>query len=161
MTERRHIPGGPGWDMDADTLLPFIHDLDAFRTEYQDDPAVEAIIALWSGDSVRAEALLAPLIEQTPTPRLRALRADTWRDQGRIGEAVAEYAELVAGAAGTPLRAVMLQHLGKVHFVARQFEQALACFEQALDLRTEANADPALIASSRASLERARTEVTT
>lgn len=156
---RAPIDGGPGWHIDRDTLLPAIHDLDAFRAAHQEDPAREALISLWTGHPVAAEAELRLLLERTDSPRLRALLADTWRDQGRTDAAVAAYESLLAQSAGTAREAVMQQHLGKTLFVAGRHREALAAFERALRLREEAGADDALVASSRAAVERVREEL--
>lgn len=156
MTRSPSVEGGPGWHIDADTLLPVIEDVELFRAALEDDPAVDVLVALWSGDPVQAEAEIRRLLAEGETPRLRALLADSWRDQGRKDEAVAAYEELVSQAAGTPHEAVMQQHLGKALFVAGRFDEAADAFENALRLREAAGVDERLINSSKAALERAR-----
>jgi hypothetical protein len=44
------IEGGPGWHIDSDSLLPVLTDEHAFRTAHADDPAVDVLVCLWSGD---------------------------------------------------------------------------------------------------------------
>lgn len=53
---------------------------------------------------------------------------------------------------------MLTQQLGKVHFCAGQFADAVECFERARALRTESGASPDLVESSRAALERANEE---
>jgi tetratricopeptide (TPR) repeat protein len=157
--DRARIPGGPGWHIDRDTLLPAIHDLDAFRAAHREDPAHEALVALWTGDPAAAEAKLLGLLEGHDSPRLRGLLADAWRDQGRTEAAVAAYESLVAQSAGTAREAVMCQHLGKALFAAGRHPEALAALQRALRLREEAGADESLVESSRAAVERVREEL--
>ena len=149
------IEGGPGWHIDSDTLRPVITDEAAFRSEYSHDPASEVLIALWSGDPDRALVMLEPLLGASPEYwRWRALRADARRDRGDHDEAIADYRRLVDEHAGTSNEAVLVQHLGKAHFAAGEFESALTCFQRALDLRLAAGADRSLVESSRAALQR-------
>ena len=49
-----------------------------------------------------------------------------------------------------------MQHLGKAYFAAEDYVSAGNCFERALNLRTAAGADQALVESSRRALRRAR-----
>jgi tetratricopeptide (TPR) repeat protein len=151
------IEGGPGWHMDARSLLPTITDEALFRTTYADDPAVEVLVALWSGDPDSALARLEPLLRESPDHwRWRALRADAGRDLGDHERAVAEYRRLVAEHAGTAREAVLVQHLGKAQFAAGEYASAVDCFERALALRLAAGAERPLVESSRAALARAR-----
>ena len=119
------------------------------------DPACEALILLWSGRPVQAEAALNDLLSMGDSPRLRALRADTWRDQGRYDQAIRAYRALVKERAGTPGEAVMLQHLGKAYFAANRFREAQQAFGRALELRISAGSEEDLIASSRLAWDRA------
>jgi tetratricopeptide (TPR) repeat protein len=159
MTPGRRVEGGPGWHIDGETLLPVLHDVAAFREAHRDDPALEALVALWSGHPETAERELRRLADPD-SPRLRALLADAWRDQGRTGEAVDAYRELVEEAVGTPREAVLRQHAGKALFAAGRHEEALHEFELALSLRVAAGAEEPLVASSRAAVERARQVLT-
>jgi len=56
------IEGGPGWHIDERTLLPTITDEALFRATYADDPAVEVLLALWSGVPETALSRLEPLL---------------------------------------------------------------------------------------------------
>jgi hypothetical protein len=88
--------------MDAETLRPVITDELLFRTRHADDPAVEILVALRTGDPNRALGLLDELLAATPDSwRWRALRADAVRDLGDHDGAIAEYRSLVAEQAGT------------------------------------------------------------
>ena len=49
---------GPGWHIDPETLLAVLDDEEVLRAAHAGDPAVEAMICLWSGDTVGAERLL-------------------------------------------------------------------------------------------------------
>ncbi|MCO1338775.1 hypothetical protein BJH93_07720 [Kocuria polaris] len=141
--------------MDEKSLLPVIDDLGAFRREFRNDPVVDVLIYLWSGRPQLAEDLLNAMAPPASSFRLRALLADTWRDQGRYDEAIAAYRELVAAAAGTAREAVMRQHLGKAHFARGEYSRALECFEDALELRVREKADADLVASSQLAVRRA------
>jgi tetratricopeptide (TPR) repeat protein len=156
MARDPRIEGGPGWYIDEETLLPTIEDEALFRAAHAHDPALEIVIAIWTGRPKAAELLLDLLREEAATPRLRALRADAWRDQGRTDEAVAAYESLIAELTGTASEAVMQQHLGKALFVAGRYREAASAFEKALALRLRSRAEESLIASSRAAVERAR-----
>lgn len=149
------IEGGPGWYIDARTLKPLIHDLDEFTSAHRDDPALEALTLLWTGRPHDAEAAIRQIMSGPGSPRLRALLADAWRDQGRSDDAVEAYQQLVRETAGTTSEAVMRQHLGKAQFAAGRFGDARLSFERALELRVAAGADPALVQSSRLAAERA------
>jgi tetratricopeptide (TPR) repeat protein len=152
------IEGGPGWHIDGETLRPVITDESVFRTEHANDPAIEALVALWTDEPERALAMLDQLLAVEPANwRLRALRADAMRDVGNHQDAIADYHRLVCEHTGTSTEAVLVQHLGKAYFAAREYESAVTCFERALDLRLAAGADRRLVESSRAALQRART----
>lgn len=156
MTSDSRLQGGPGWYIDRETLLPGIEDEDLFRAAHANDPAVEILVALWTGNPEQAEAEIRRRFAEAETPRLRALLADAWRDQGRTDDAIAAYEELVCEVAGTGHEAVMQQHLGKALFVAGRYDEAARVFEQAYELRTAAGAEPALVNSAKTAAERAR-----
>lgn len=144
-----------GWRIDSTTLLPVIDDEPAFRKAHADDPACDALVALWTGHPFIAEQLIQQLISGANTLRFRALRADAWRDQGRHDEAIGAYQELVAEATGTALEATMRQHLGKVYFVAGETKRAHTEFLWALTMRQLGNAHTELVASSQLAVNRA------
>lgn len=143
-----------GWHIDPRSLLPVIDDIEAFRRAHRDDEARDALEALWGGRPGEAEALLRAAA-QPGSPRIRALIADAWRDQGRHDAAIRAYRELVQETAGTRLEATMRQHLGKTYFAAGRHAEALEAFTVALTLRVRDGADPDLIASSRLAVDRA------
>jgi len=145
---------GHGWHIDQETLMPVLDDEEKFRAAHAEDPALEALVALWSGRPIDAERILLRLIVDGGSTRIRALLADAWRDQRRFAKAIRAYQELVANAAGSEIEAVMRQHLGKAYFAAGCFEEARCEFTQALELRMRAKAAPGLIVSSRMALER-------
>ncbi|MGW2092874.1 tetratricopeptide repeat protein [Promicromonospora sukumoe] len=145
-----------GWHIDPVTLLPVLVDEAAFRAANASDPALEVLVALWSGNPDRAAELLRPLIDADPTSwRLQALAADVIRDRGDAGSAITVLDALVSENEGTPREAVLVQHLGKALFVAGDFPGAAAKFQRALSLRLADDADPALVGSSRQALDRA------
>ena len=150
------IPGGPGWYMDALTLLPVIGDAAEFRRAHAGDRALPVLEALWGGRPEEAEPLALDLVAADPSPRHRALLADVRRDLGRVAWAVEEYGALIEQCRGTAREAVMWQHLGKAHFVGGDHPEAVRAFEAALRLRVGAGADEELVASSRMALWRAR-----
>ncbi|USY19636.1 hypothetical protein NE857_31110 [Nocardiopsis exhalans] len=156
-TDETRIPGGPGWCMDARTLLPVIEDLGEFQSAHADDRALPILTELWSGRPEKAEPLALALVKAEPTLRHRALLADVRRDLGRISWAVAEYAELIEQSRGTAREAFIWQHLGKAHFVGQDYPKAAQAFETALSLRLRDTAAEDLIASSRMALQRTRT----
>ena len=158
---RAPASGGPGWHIDAETLLPVLDDEAEFRRVHAKDPALEGIVALWGGRAAEAEALFAALAARDRSPRWRALRADAWRDLGRHDEAIDEYRDLVAHYAGTAREAGFVQHLGKALFAARRDAEAAEEFERAVELRRAAlgdgaDPDPSLLASSEQALRLAR-----
>ncbi len=154
---RAAIDGGPGWHMDPDSLLPVLDDEARFREAHAADPAVDVLVALWSGDPDRAAAALEPLLAAEPTWwRLQALTADVARERGSVEEAVEILRELVGTHEGSPREAVLVQHLGKALFTGGDVAGAADCFHRALELRESAGADAALVESSRRALERAR-----
>jgi tetratricopeptide (TPR) repeat protein len=151
-------PGGPGWRIDADTLLPVITDLDELSAGLAGDPCADVIVALWSGDPERAERIVDGLLADDPAnPRLLALQADCWRDRGDHERARRQLERLVEAFAGSEREAVLVQHLGKTLFVAARYAEAAACFERALRLRQGSGDRDELIDSSRLALDRART----
>ena len=113
--------------------------------------------ALWSGEPDKALEALGPLLDTAPDHwRWRALHADARRDLGDPHAAIADYLRLVSEHAGTGQEAVLVQHLGKAYFAAEDYVSAGNCFERALNLRTAAGADQALVESSRQSAPNAR-----
>ncbi len=142
--------------MDARTLLPVIEDLEEFHTAHAEDRALSVLTELWSGRPEKAEPLALALARAEPTLRHRALLADVRRDLGRITWAVEEYDELIEQARGTAREAALWQHLGKAHFVGRDYPKAARAFETALDLRLRDTAAEELVASSRMALQRTR-----
>jgi tetratricopeptide (TPR) repeat protein len=151
------VEGGPGWHLDPVTLRPVITDESVFRSHHADDPALDALVALWNGAPDEALEALRSLLDTDPRHwRWRALRADARRDLGKHDAAIADLHELVGEHAGTGREAVLLQHLGKAYLAAGEYASATTCFERALSLRTAARADSSLIASSRAALARSR-----
>ena len=99
---------------------------------------------------------LKPLIDADPTSwRLQALRADLIRDRGDASTAITILDSLVSSHEYTPREAVLVQHLGKSLFAAGDYPRAARQFRRALDLRTAADADASLVASSRRALDRA------
>lgn len=146
----------PGWHIDTATLLPVLDDEPAFRAANASDPALEVLVALWSGKPDQAAALLGPMIDADPTSwRLQALAADVIRDRGDVTSAVTILGTLVDAHRYTPREAVLVQHLGKALFAAGDFPGAAARFRRALSLRLAGDADPGLVASSRQALDRA------
>lgn len=154
MRGRQPIEGGPGWHIDPVSLRPVLDDVEQYRRHHVDDPYLDAVVLLWQGDVAAADAWLARA--DGPARRRRALRADAWRDMGRVDEAVAAYEALAEEARGRPDEAAMVQHLGKALLAADRITAAEEAFGRALALRRAAGADPALIESSRAALERVR-----
>jgi tetratricopeptide (TPR) repeat protein len=151
------LEGGPGWMVDPVTLRPVIIDELAFRSGLANDPGLEVLVALWTGEPDKALEALEPLLDAAPDHwRWRALCADARRDLGDHQAAIADYRRLVNEHAGTSREAVLVQHLGKAHFAAGDYASATTWFERALALRTAAGADRALIESSRTALQRAR-----
>ncbi len=149
------VPGGIGWEIEARTLRPRVTDLAAFRDAIANDPAAEAIEALWTGKPKRCERLLLPLLDRDPSSvRLRALRADAWRDQGRTDAAINEYQTLLERTRGTNFEPTIRQHLGKALFAAGRFTHALRQFSMALEQRIMNGADPHLIDSTMQAMSR-------
>jgi tetratricopeptide (TPR) repeat protein len=146
-----------GWHIDPSTLRPVITDEHRFREHHSSDPALEVLVALWSGHPRVALDALSPLLgTDADNWRWRALRADIHRDLGEHDRAIVEYEELLADHTGTAREAVLVQHLGKAHFAANHYDEAASCFERALQLRSTADADSSLVASSRIALDEAR-----
>lgn len=153
---REPIPGGPGWQISGDSLLGEITDLDAFLAAHVDDRCVHVLAALFQRDTEAARRALEPLLAASPdNPRLLALEADIWRDEGHIDQAAERYRRLIWGSTRPLQQATLTQHLGKVHFVGGQFADAAECFARALRLREEHGANVDLVESSRRALERA------
>jgi tetratricopeptide (TPR) repeat protein len=151
-----HDPAA-GWHIDPSTLRPVITDEHEFREQHSSDPALEVLVALWSGDPHSAMAALSNLLGTDADHwRWRALHADIKRDLGEHDHAIAAYEELLGDYAGTDREAVLIQHLGKAHFAADHYDEAASCFERALRLRSASGADPSLVASSRIALDEAR-----
>jgi predicted Zn-dependent protease len=142
--------------MNGDSLVGEITDLDAFLAAHATDRCVHVLAALFQGDVGGAREALAPLLAaDQKSPRLLALEADIWRDEGRFDEAADRYRRLIWGSTQPLVQATLTQHLGKVHLAAGQFVDASECFARALALREEHGADGDLVASSRRALERA------
>ena len=151
-----HDPAA-GWHIDPSTLRPVITHEQRFREHHSSDPALEVLVALWSGDPHTAMVALSTLLEADADHwRWRALRADIRRDLGEHDQAIAEYEELLADHTGTDREAVLVQHLGKARFAAGHYDEAASCFERALRLRSTAGSDPSLLASSQIALDEAR-----
>ena len=156
---RDPIPGGPGWQMNGDTLRAELTDLDAFLSGHAGDRCVHVLAALFRGDVGGARSALAPLLAANPdNPRLLALEADIWRDEGRFDAAADRYRRLIWGCTQPLMQATLTQHLGKVHFAAGQYADAAECFRRALQLRDQHRAADDLVESSRRALERADEE---
>lgn len=117
----------------------------------RDDSLAGPIELLWSGDPAGA---LAALDRLAPTLRIRALRADCYRDLGDFPRAVGEYDALVAECAGTSREAVMRQHRDKALLFAGELNRAIEDFQRVLDLREDD--DPTLLASAQQALAVAR-----
>jgi predicted Zn-dependent protease len=150
------IPGGPGWQINGGTLLAEITDLESFRAGHATDRCVEVLAALFQRDAPGARRALEPLLAASPDDiRLLALEADIWRDEGRFDEAADRYRRLIWGCDRPAQQATLTQHLGKVHFAARQFGDAVECFRRALAIREELGAPDDLVASSRRAVARA------
>ncbi|GHF18303.1 tetratricopeptide repeat protein [Pseudolysinimonas yzui] len=156
MTDAPRLEGGPGWYIDRESLLPVIEDESVFRAAHAEDPAIEVLVALWSGRPTDAEVQIRTWLDHADSPRLRALLADAWRDQGRTDEAIAAYESLIGEVSDMKSEAVMQQHLGKALFVAGRHEEAAQAFEKALGMRLRFGAEDSLVESSRAAAVRAR-----
>lgn len=144
-----------GWAIDPATLRPRVTDLNAFRDTIKHDHAAAAIEALWTGNPEKAELILSDLLAADPNSiRLRALRADAWRDQGRTDSAIREYQTLLDRARGTNFEATIRQHLGKALFAAGRYTFALRQFSMALEQRVLNGADSHLIDSAMQALTR-------
>ena len=153
---RDPIPGGPGWQMNGETLLAELTDLETFLAAHAGDRCVHVLAALFGGDIPAARRALEPLLSESPDDvRLLALEADVWRDEGRFDAAADRYRRLIWGCERPSLQATLTQHLGKVHFAAGQFAEAVECFRRSLALRLELGASDDLIESSRRALDRA------
>jgi Flp pilus assembly protein TadD len=153
---REPIPGGPGWQINGDTLLAEITELETFVAAHAADRCVHVLAALFQGDPPAARGALEPLLAESPDDvRLLALEADIWRDEGRFENAADRYRRLIWGCDRASLQATLTQHLGKVHFAAGQFAEAVECFRRALTLREELGAPDDLVGSSRRALDRA------
>lgn len=89
---REPIPGGPGWQGNADTLRAEITDLDGFIAAHAQDRCVSVLAALFPGDTAGARSALEPMLGPAPDdPRLLALEADIWRDEGQFTAAADRY----------------------------------------------------------------------
>lgn len=92
--------------MNGDTLRAEITDLDEFMASHAADRCVHVLAALFQSDSVGARVALQPMLEAAPDdPRLLALEADIWRDEGKFAEAGDRYRRLIWGAAKPSLQA--------------------------------------------------------
>lgn len=144
------IVGGPGWVIRATDLRPAITDAEAFAKDRQSDPLGDILTSLWSGDPAAALHLL----EREPaTQRVRALRADCYRDLGDSPRAIREYDDLVDETMHTSREAVMRQHRGKALLAAGDTVRAIGDFDRAVLLRQ--GGDPALLTSAQQALQAA------
>lgn len=147
------LPCGPGWVIDGGTLLSRVTDAAAFREGLAQDPLVDALEALFSGDPATARELLSAA---EPTVRVRALLADCARDLGDTARAVREYADLLAEQAGSPWEPVLRQHHGKALLADGQTERARETFETTYSVRLREGAAPDQVASSAQARDRLR-----
>lgn len=150
-----------GWHQDLQSLRPVLDDEAEFRAVHADDPALDALVALFAGRAASAEVLLRrQLSDGVPdvrlSRRLHALLADARRDQGFTAEAAATYRSLIDTEMDPLRRATFVQHLGKTHFAAGDFEQAEACFAAALGERVDGGAAAELVESSAMAVAAAR-----
>lgn len=165
MTEANMMSNdGPGWHLDPDSLLPVLHDAARFRQAHADDPAVEVLVALWSGQPDRAAELLEQLVVPDPTWRLQALAADVIRARGNPSAALLILEKLIDQYRYRPPEATLAQQIGLAHYTAEAFPAAAQWFRRALDLRTRAGptataTDPGLAIPPAQALHRALAQV--
>ncbi|WP_285104003.1 tetratricopeptide repeat protein [Promicromonospora sp. MEB111] len=127
-----------------------------FRVANATDPALEVLVALWSGAPDRAASLLKPLFDGDPTSlRLQTLAADVIRDRGDTSTAIKILEKLVDTHEYKPGEEVAVWHLGEALFVAGDYPHAAARFRRALDLRLATGADASSVNDSRMALNRA------
>ena len=157
---REPIPGGPGWQMNGDSLVGEITDLDVFLAEHAVDRCVHVLAALFQHDPDGARRALQPLLVGS-TRQPAAARAR--------GRHLARRGPIRRGG-----RSVPSSHLGK-HAAARAGDPDATSREGPLrraassptprsvslghwQLREEHGAEGDLVESSRRALERAEEE---
>ena len=137
------VDTGHGTGVDSLTLVGVIHDDEAFEAWRRSgsDGYAAVIGPLFRGDPAAAQAAMDVLAASGDRSSLRfqAFQADICRDLGDDAGAVAIYEKLLTEYVGSRQEAVLLQHLGKVHFLAGRLDEARKCFIDAGRLRA---ADP-------------------
>ena len=115
---------------------------EALQSPPPDASESEAIAARVEADLVRACGICERIGARRELSIALGKLAHVALDRGRTDRALAllEDAVAAATAAGDPLRlAHAVRHLGQVHHRRGQWDQAEACYQEALDLYGEAN----------------------
>ncbi|MFE7504355.1 tetratricopeptide repeat protein [Promicromonospora sp. NPDC057488] len=150
------ITGGPGWHTDPATLQPVLDDEAAFRAANATDPALEVVVALWSGEPDRAASLLKPVIDGDPTSlRLQVLAADVIRARGDTSTAIKILEMLVGRHEYKSGEEMAVRNLGEALFAVGDYPHAAARFRRSLDLRLATEAEASSVDASRTALDRA------
>ncbi len=151
--------GFPGTAINPVTLLPEVVDVntcDRALTE-TDDPADLVFVLLARGRVAEAaETAAAARIADPDSFRLQLLDADILRATRHTERAVDRLKMLVAAVARTATESWVHQQLGKVHFSAGNYSDAVRSFATALDQRVAFGEDAAAIYSSTVAVRRAK-----
>lgn len=138
------------WTIDAHTLMPRIINHEEFQAEFKEDPYLEVIELMWSGNAEKAMILLKP----ETSFRARTLQAEALARLGDFEVSFQAYRNLVDEFSGTSREATIRQHFGKALFLAQKINDALKQFELAYKLRQAFGADASLIESSVMAIKR-------
>ncbi|WP_394277729.1 hypothetical protein [Luteococcus sp.] len=152
------LPSGPGWELHPETLRAHITDLDAFRADRADDPCSQALEALWGGNPARAADLLTGTAQDF---RTRTLHADALCAQGRHGEALAAFGQLLAEVRDGARTTFLREHRARTLLAAGRHREAEEAFLEVLAARTMEAAEPVSIAAAARGVALARHRAST
>ena len=125
---------GDGHEENSLTFKTTITNLAAFRQEFSEHPAKDALEKLFNGEPEKSLEIVARLLKQEPTNvEYQCIAADAQSELGRFEVAISAYQQILEHQRGKAREAEIWTRLGVVYFKAGLYAEAQNAFTKAYE----------------------------